>query len=382
MGRAPHPDRYRTAHTQAGLWLGVFLLFAPIGFLLALCPSEPWALGAGVAVAVFSGSLSIGWMYTFRERRFWMIAPLIALPIFAGPLIFLPLARFGVMHIGASMGFPERRIALAVAAVACLALGFTLVIRHVRRTDEASWRWKAELDLGQKIHQRLVTPVSVRMPGIEIVGRSDASAEMGGDLLDVVRRDGCIDLLVGDVAGHGVAAGVLMALVKGAVRIRLQSDVPGTPSELLRDLSRIVEESGASGMFVTMACVRVCDGGNSVEVSLAGHDPILWWRAAEGRLERIENESMPLGVSIDETYPTRSIAPAPGDWVVVYTDGLVEVPAGAPTQLNLTGFSAIVESEIRSAESAQGFIDRVVARVRDHGPVTDDQTISVIRFLA
>lgn len=367
---------------MAALALGVFLLFAPFGSLLSLL--NGWAPGSGVATSIFSGLLAVGWMHAFQHRRFWLIPILLLIPPppMSAHLIFIPLARLGLMDIGAGLDPYTQRLFHLIVAVGCTATGFFLVVRHVRTTEIGAGRMRAELELGQKIHQRLVTPVAQRTPRFEIVGRSDASAEMGGDLLDLLDHAGRIDLLVGDVSGHGVAAGVVMAMVKGAVRTRLHSDVPGAPGDLLRDLSRIVAESNAPEMFATMAAIRVHGDRGDAEIALGGHNPVLWWRAASATLEDIENESLPLGVLAGETYPTRTITLERGDMVVAYTDGLVEVFDRERRQLGMAGFRAIVDSEASACADGASFIARVMERVRAHGAISDDQTIAVVRALA
>jgi hypothetical protein len=380
MARAK-PGRTGTQELPSGmLVVGVFLLFAPFGFLLSLL--NDWAPGSGVITAIFSGTIAIGWMHAFQHRRFWLVVPLVLIPPppLSWILIFKPLARLGVMDVGHTLEPFLQRLIHTSAAVACTGLGFFVVVRFIRGSETRSARWKAELDLGQKIHERLVKPVSVREAGVEIAGRSDASAEMGGDVLDLIREGDRTDLIVGDVSGHGVAAGVVMAMVKGAVRSRLMRDEPGAPSDLLEDLTRIVENADAPGMFVTMASLRFRRGSPRVEVALAGHNPVLWWRSVERRLDAVDNEGLPLGVSADERYATSAIEPAPGDWLVLYTDGLVEVNDAAGKQLGMRGFRAIVEEVVRGAGSADAVVAGVLERVRAHGPIADDQTIAVVRF--
>jgi len=366
---------------SVSLTAGIFFLFAPIGFLIALCPGQPWPVGGGIANAAFVGVLSLGWMQALRTRRYAWLIPLILVPLIAGPLIFAPLARMGLLEFGASMGDVSRRIALAALAVACLALGFMFIVRFIRSSGVVSGRWKAELDLGQKIHERLVRPISETIPGAQIVGRSDASAEMGGDLLELVRSPHHTDIIVGDVSGHGVGAGVVMALIKGGIHVHLKRESQGSPSELLADLAHIMDRADTPSMFVTMACVRLTHGSRTVEIAMAGHNPTLWWRAAVRRLDAIDNEALPLGIFPDETYTTRTIEPAPGDWLILYTDGLFEVTDDTGNQLGIDGFRAIVEDTLRSAIDVSAASDAILARVRAIGPIADDQTISLIRFV-
>jgi hypothetical protein len=109
-----------------------------------------------------------------------------------------------------------------------------------------------------------------------------------------VKHMGLRTVYVADVSGHGVAAGTLMSLTKGAMRARLLAGV--SLSELVRDLNRVLLDLSSSNMFVTFAGIRL--GGPGVaEVCLAGHLPILLFRHGSGQVERLPNESVPLGMS-------------------------------------------------------------------------------------
>ncbi len=75
--------------------------------------------------------------------------------------------------------------------------------------------------LARQIHETLVPPIDYEDERIEVFGLSRASAAMGGDLVDLVHRDGSLDVYLADVSGHGVRAGVVMGMLKAAIRMRL-----------------------------------------------------------------------------------------------------------------------------------------------------------------
>ncbi len=100
-------------------------------------------------------------------------------------------------------------------------------------------RLMAEMSLARNIHDTLVPPVSFTNDRIEALGFSCPATEMGGDLIDVIDHGEITDLFLGDVAGHGLGAGVVMAMVKSSIRMGLRKH-EGL-SELLGNLNEVLE---------------------------------------------------------------------------------------------------------------------------------------------
>src|SRR5579864_9688529 len=114
---------------------------------------------------------------------------------------------------------------------------------------------RRKLSLPRKYTAAWLPPIAVSTSQHEFYGVSAPSGEMGGDLVDLV-QDG--DKWIGylaDVSGHGVPSGVLMAMVKSAVRMRLATS--SEPQVLLEDLNRVISELTAAEMFVTLAFVSL-----------------------------------------------------------------------------------------------------------------------------
>lgn len=367
----------RQSRISALLYAGVFFTFAPVGVLIAMCQPSPWGWGAGLVSAGFSGLIALGWVFAIGSRRFWLILPLLVIPPFAADLIYRPAQWLGFFQLGDQHGVTARLIILAVMATALVSLGFTLTVNYVRRQEARESRLRTEIDLAQRIHDNLIPAQRIVEHGFEAAGRCEASAEMGGDLLDAVRRDGRTDLFVADVSGHGVGAAVVMAMVKSALRMRLKGEDDPPLGEVLTDLSRVVAEVCTEGMFVTLAAVRLVRGAREVEVVLAGHPPV-FVRRAGGAVERIDNDALPLGIRAEETFSTVRVPIEPGDAVVLYTDGLFEVFDERGGQLGLDGLERIVRDTCDAAPPDA--IDAMLERVRAYGPRRDDQTALVVRL--
>lgn len=362
------------------LVVAVFLIFSGIvlipGFA-GLYPSKPWWSWA--VMSAFGGAVAVGYAMSsmWSLRLLFVVIPVSAL---FPPVFFTWLFQFS----GIPSTRPSAQTGALVAVIACMLLicvGYAVFIAFIQGEAAQKIRLGAELSLAQKIHRSLVPPIDARVAlpsgrSIEVFGRSEPSSEMGGDLIDLVRHsDGSADLFLADVSGHGVSAGVVMGMVKSAIRTRLMRRSP--LGELISDVNAVLESLTEPHMFATLACLRVHADGR-VEHVIAGHPPAFHIVAATGETRALASESLPLGIDAGEAFPARSITPASGDLLALYTDGLTEAAAPDGRQFGIEGVRRTV-SGLRSrplAEIAEG----LVAASRAHGPQGDDQSVLLIRF--
>jgi len=369
----------RTAISRSYEWLltvGVFLIFGQIGIFIALLQDEPpgWLLTLSLWAA--SGLIALGWSFSINRGGRWLllIVPLLVLPWTVIPFVLGYLFDRGWMSPGYEWAPLARSVFATAFGIVSLSIGFTCVIMCVSRTERAAALARAELDVAARMHQTIVPDIDHRGGGVEVWARSTPSSEMGGDLVDLVQRDGRVDALLADVSGHGVGAGVVMAMLKAAARTRLHSDSGLAP--LVGDLNRVVHELTESNMFVTGAWVRV-EPGRVWRVALAGHLPALYYRAAAGKVERIDHGGLPLGVVANERYDAAQIHAAPGDTLLLVTDGFVEVFDKSGAQL---GLSAIERAFGEHASEPLASIDLAVRSLASaHGASKDDRSLLLVR---
>ncbi len=236
-------------------------------------------------------------------------------------------------------------------------------------------RLMAEMSLARNIHDTLVSPVSFTNDRIEALGISCPSTEMGGDLIDVVDHGETTDLFLADVSGHGVGAGIVMAMVKSSIRMGLRKR-EGL-SELLEDVNEVLEATTSRELYATLACLRI-DPAGRVEYALAGHHHIAHYRALASEVRRLDHRNFPLGLLDGRTYSTDTVAPEPGDLLAVYTDGLNETTNASDTEL---GHEAIEQTVADLAARPLGEIHQAVFDlVETHGEQSDDRTLLLVRF--
>lgn len=382
----------RSRHTNDNrlLYLGVALLFAPLGIMISFIgkPVPTWS--AGLCLAVFSGVVATGWAFSFATRRFWLLALVIPFSIFAPNPIFSNAFRLGMFSPGSGVKEVWRAVILVCMAVLFLSVGFVCMIMFVRRKEAAGARASAELELARGVHDALVPGVDFAGPPVGVLGVSSPSDEMGGDLIDLVVRDAPtgtrheVDVYLADVSGHGVAAGIVMGMLKSAIRTSLRHPCP--LGALVDDLNSVLSDLTQPHMFATLACVR-CTARASpavqieVEYALAGHLPILIIRA-DGGVEELHNQALPLGVVPGERCASGRTTLAHGDLLAMYTDGLNESRDQNGRELGLPAVRDII---VRAATGAgasaplRTIHDAVLAAVRARAAQTDDQSLVLIR---
>lgn len=353
----------------------IFFTFATLGPLFGLMrtgPTDPWwAVGLWM---VFCGGISVGWALSFMWSL-WLLPVVLAaqcvLPVLLGRLVGNPW-RMGIDGL-----------ALGVSAIACLVVGYILSTMFINAEGRRRLALQAELDVAQRIHASLVPPIDARPAGLEVFGVSRASSEMGGDLLDLIEEGGRTGVYLADVSGHGVGAGVVMAMVKASIRMRLREEAQ--IDSLLNDLNTVVTGVTAPEMFVTFACLRFGPPTpvRLVEVGLAGHLPIFHWSAAERAVRDLPNERLPLGVMDEERYLSQRADARPGDLFALYTDGFTEAMDKQGRQFGIARLRDQIArlAERPLSEVHAGVLGAVSAHTNGAAPA-DDQTLVLVRVTA
>ncbi len=374
----------RSPRASLLFFLGVFFTFAPVMTLLGQMESP-----SPIAVAfwfVVSGVCGVLWALTSVSTR-WL---LVAIPAQITAAMLGPRRWMGPFYLPVSGYNP-----IGVISVGSIALGYACFLTCIVVYSRRAMRLGVEMDLAAQIHRYLVPEISLREGGFEVAARSDASGAMGGDLVHAgILADGSAEAIVADVAGHGVRAGVVMAMVRSALeshRTRrgdaalTAADGPASLSALAADLNRVLSALTEPDVFVTAAMVHVAPDG-ALSAITAGHPPILV-RTAGARgtaggagTRTLGGPDFPLGVIPDA--PAATILTdrlGPGESLVLYTDGLTEASIPRGRRLEVEGLAAIVE---RAPQEAAAAVDAILAGViaaAAPGPPEDDRTVLVLR---
>ena len=194
--------------------------------------------------------------------------------------------------------------------------------RAVTRERERQ-RMRGELADARKIQLSMLPAGDPEVDWLELSGVCLPAVEVGGDYFDYIRlSDDAFALVMADVAGHGVASGLLIAGLRSSLYV-LQDELR-SPAAVLEKLNLMVRESVRHRTFVTVTVAVVERSEGRARVASAGHPPVLVWRAGTGAVREAGSEAPPLGTRLPTRYEEDVVDLDPGDLLLLYTDGLVE----------------------------------------------------------
>jgi hypothetical protein len=317
---------------------------------------------AAVAVAALFLLRTRGTRGTHRVALGITVIALISLRPDIGRLGSVPVSTFGIMFDG-------------IAMFAMTALGVLVYRTHISTEGARQLRAEAELALAHRLQRVLVPPVVFRNSTIEVYGRSIPSDQVGGDLVDVVASDEGVLAYLIDVSGHGIPAGTLMGAVKAAMR----STASLALGEALDTVNRVLPSVKEPAMYATLAAVRFRTSDRDVEYTLAGHLPILHYRAATGTIEALSLQQFPLGFFDHTRYETRRVGCAPGDVFALFSDGIVEAENAGDEQFGVDRVAAQLAAI--PSKPLEEILEAVIAAAAAHGASHDDRSILLIRIL-
>ncbi|WP_309112275.1 SpoIIE family protein phosphatase [Saccharothrix sp.] len=234
----------------------------------------------------------------------------------------------------------------------------------------------------------LPTPILDDSDLLEVVVRYQPGGSrmlLGGDFFDVVRtRDGTLQVLIGDVCGHGPDEAALGVLLRIAWRALVFADQE--PSRTLRTMHEILEhERHQPGLFTTACMVSISPDRKWARVYLAGHpEPMLLVGDRVTELPR-DRAGLPLGVLPDSTWSGLDVPLPPGWSLLLYTDGLVEGRVTGDTErLGSERLIGLIDDITRDrpdwARDPEGLLDSLIARVKalNGGELDDDMAVLLI----
>ncbi|HLK68460.1 MAG TPA: PP2C family protein-serine/threonine phosphatase [Bryobacteraceae bacterium] len=227
------------------------------------------------------------------------------------------------------------------------------------------------------LQKTLVPPIDYRDYRMEAHAQTTPMDEVGGDLADLVSAGPEVTAYVADVSGHGLRAGVLMGMLKTAMRYGLHLGQP--LAKLLDHINVVLPAVKESNMYATLAALRF-DGTNEVEYLSAGHVPLLQYRKRTREVVRHAMDQFPLGLFQGFSFASRRIRYEAGDIFALVSDGIVEAGIDRESEF---GFDRLAQILRTHASSPLSEIYEVVRSAVDfHASQEDDQTVLLVRALA
>ncbi len=257
--------------------------------------------------------------------------------------------------------------------VAVVALVFLLAMELVDKLH-----FKDELVMARALQAQLVPRPLPEIGCFELAGESRVANTVGGDLYAFEPLPGGrVAVLFGDASGHGMAAGLVMAVTHAAFRTQL--GIEASPAAMAASLNRVLCETGNSRAFFAGVCgLLEADGAFSAVV--AGHPPVLRVDAQGRVVERVGTGSYPLGIKKSTVWALQTTSLAPGETLLFHSDGLPEARGESGGDYGDARVEAVAARKpgARPGELVAALtedLDRFLGRV----PIDDDVSIAAVR---
>jgi phosphoserine phosphatase RsbU/P len=234
-----------------------------------------------------------------------------------------------------------------------------------------------ELKRAREIQQMLLPSTLPQLAGVQIAGAWQPAREVGGDYFDVIQLDkDRLGICVGDVAGKGITAALLMANLQASFRAFATADA--SPQVVCTKLNKFLCANIASGKFVTFFYAVLDASARTLTYENAGHSPGLLLRS-NGTTETLQGGGAVLGALPDWTYENSTAQLQPGDQLLLSTDGITEAEND---KLEEFGDERLLEAARARQGSALEVQRAIMQQVTAFcgGNFRDDATLLVVRI--
>lgn len=242
-------------------------------------------------------------------------------------------------------------------------------------------RMHGELSIAAELQREILPLKNPNLPGLQIVAKNKAATEVGGDSFDMITSKNKTYIYIGDVTGHGVAAGLIMTMVNSLIKVF--GDVYDTTYDIVVNTNRYIKKHVKKSMFMTM--VMFCWDSDKKKMTYvgAGHEHILLYKAASGECQGILSGGIALGMVPDNSklVKEKQIDLEEGDFIVLYSDGIIEAKNEAGEMFGLERLKSVVR-EYASQYSADGVSYHVAKDVSEYVKnhvQEDDMTLIVMK---
>lgn len=240
-----------------------------------------------------------------------------------------------------------------------------------------------DLEVAKIVQENLFPLEPLQLNRIQVFGKSVSMTRLGGDYYDYYGIDDeYAGILMGDVAGHGVPAALLMAMAKASVLLA-DEEQRHSPAALLAALHKVIFRVKSSKIKRMMTCqyFAINSQTGTCKFANAGHCFPMLIRGKDRRIEQLKQVGTPLGIVKRARYQDEEIQLQNGDVVLLYTDGIIETKNAQGLEMGFERFEALVLSSFN--EDLEAFYQAIFAEYLKWSPeAEDDITMVLFRYKA
>lgn len=296
------------------------------------------------------------------------------------------LIRKDQRHFRAGIVRPDETVVPVMVHGSTLRDGDGAIIGHFVLLTDLTEHLSA-MEMAFAVQEALLPKSHPAIPGLDLAVRFVPSHGVSGDYYDYFTARGDksrLHILVGDVTGHGLEAGLLMATARGLLRMRANS--PGTLLDIVSDVnSAIHNDFSEHARFISLfyCILDTCEW--TLSWVRAGHDSPILRRDASGTLERLGGKGIPLGIDPDYVFEMRTTSIHPGDLLFLFTDGLREAETRTAAGTRRFGWKGIEGVLKDVGSSSPATIIRTMCqsmrKFTHYKPLADDVTVLALTRL-
>ncbi|MFH1185330.1 MAG: SpoIIE family protein phosphatase [Chloroflexota bacterium] len=260
-----------------------------------------------------------------------------------------------------------------------LKMDYTATVCLSHFTEQELRQLESELELSQVVQRGLLPQQAPSIPGLSIAAFSRPAQIVSGDYFDFVQfKDGAHGIVMADVSGHGVSAGMLMSSLQTAFHTLVP--LSDSPLDVLERINHLYAHNISFTTFVTIFFGRLDHSTRLFSYGSAGHNSGYLYRASTGEAILLHPTGPAIGLMEGFRVHLEQVELGSGDTLVLYTDGVTEAMNTQSAQWGLDGLAEVIR--LNNQLAPEQLIQKILQSVNqfmDGSPLEDDATLVVCR---
>ena len=249
-----------------------------------------------------------------------------------------------------------------------------------------------EIASGAEIQSQLLPDFCPVISGVQLAAHCRPALQLGGDYYDFmsirpnvreeIRQKGRWALVIGDVMGKGIPAGLLMTMLRGMLRAEVLTGLP--PDRILHDLNQLaISDLDLSHRFITLFYSDYDPRTKKLRFANAAHNPPLLWKNSEQRIIKLDADGIIIGLQKDADYNCGEVKLQKSDVILYYTDGITESSNSDGERFEekrlINAFSRLCKKSLNSQDILNQIFKNLDDFMGKNKPLQDDSSIVVFK---
>ena len=282
----------------------------------------------------------------------------------------------------------ERKVSFLIDTIAIAIENYSLSLENKRHENT-----DREISSGAEIQSRLLPDFCPKIFGVNLAAHCRPALQLGGDYYDFMsikpnleekrRQKGRWALVIGDVMGKGVPAGLLMTMLRGMLRAEVLTGLP--PDRILHDLNQLaIYDLDQSHRFVTLFYSDYDPRTQKLRYANAAHNPPFLWKHKEQKIIKLDEEGFVIGLQKDAEYKCGEVQLNSSDVILYYTDGITETSNNSGDRFGEKNLILTFSKLCKKSLNSQEILNQIFKKLDDFSgkkkQLDDDASIVIFKL--